>query len=136
MPMISKMNFDSFNMIYKFMYKIDNSNNHRVGYSRETMRIRIADASSPKKFQFSVAFDQSYVLNYSPLNSFPTHSIFHKAKFGLYSILSSGIFVNENAWSCRPYIGFPAGSLCLWAEPSSDSRSIQPYTWFDGSTSN
>ena len=135
--MISKMNFDSFNMIYSFIYRENDPRLEQFDFSQQTMRIKIADASSLQKFQFSVYFDSSYVLsrslqNYSPL---PYFQYFAEANFLYNRINSDDILVTEGTWDCRPRVGFPGGSQCLWIPSSNDTHGIYPYSWVENSTS-
>ena len=58
LPMISRMNFDSFEMvyryIYKFMYKEKDPSLDQPGFSHHTMQLKIVKASSFKTFNFLV----------------------------------------------------------------------------------
>ena len=66
LPMISKMNYDSFNMLYKLIYGQSDPAIEQSGFSQQTMQIKVTDASSLQQFLFSVNFDGSYVFTEFP----------------------------------------------------------------------
>ena len=62
LPMISRMNFDSFEMvyryIYKFMYNERDPSLEQPGFSHQTMQLKIGETSSFKNFNFHVRSNQ------------------------------------------------------------------------------